>query len=70
MQDQDVFEKRLERAFYDHIRTDIGFDEDSSDTAFLEAQAVCKRHYDKLPFNNFSDAGKFMVSGLRITAWL
>jgi hypothetical protein len=62
MQDQDVFATRLKRAFYEHVRPDIGYDEDSDDTAFLEAQLVCKRHYDKLPFNDFSDAGKSLAS--------
>jgi hypothetical protein len=63
MQHQDVFATRLKRAFYEHVRPDIGYDEDSDDTTFFEAQLICKRHYDKLPFNDFRDAGKFLVAG-------
>lgn len=60
MQDHDVFLKRVKRAYYGHVRPDIGYDEDGDHQAFHESQLICKRHFDKLPFSNVDDAGKIL----------
>jgi hypothetical protein len=65
MQCSDDFLKRVERAYYEHVRPDIGNDGNSHDQAFQDVQLICKRVYDKLPFNDLNDAGKLIAFGDR-----